>query len=69
MHEFEKKLRKAGVLRKFKRNMKDCFGKVVSFEFYCTNYDKEGFHSFVGSAFVWADTPEGHEYWYDIAKM
>lgn len=24
------------------------------------------FHSLIGSLFIWADTPQGHDYWYRI---
>ncbi len=69
MHEFEKKLRKAGALRKFKRNLKKHTNATWTFERHLEMTGEGDFPSFICTAFIWEDTPDGFEYWSNIANM
>ncbi len=62
--EFIKFLRKHGLLRKFKKNLKECRCEGdVSFE----NYFKDTLPiSYFMAAFTWRVTPEEHLFWEDI---
>lgn len=33
------------------------------------NYEYVSFPQFIGGAFTWLATPEGHDYWHDIAHQ
>jgi hypothetical protein len=45
-------------LKRMDHNLKGSFYTESKFE---------DFRTFVSSAFIWEDTPEGHDYWYAVS--
>ena len=65
--EFEKKLK--GVKRKFITNLHNSTIEYVEdFNRECDRLNNEiNFLNFIGSAFVWENTTEGHRFWADVS--
>jgi hypothetical protein len=41
---------------------------IESIEFFASGLAERGLPSTLSQAFVWAHSPEGHDFWYDIYK-
>ena len=64
--EFDQKLKKLGVKKKFVKNLKI---QGVYREPYIDHINNEpDFEQFVLAAFIWGGTPEGYDFWDKIAR-
>ena len=73
--EFEKELKKLRIKTAFIKNFNDQFKGLQGT---CKKEAKErkiaqlniakSFHFFVVYAFIWKNTPQGHDFWWDIFK-
>lgn len=67
--EFEQKLKEKGTYEKFITNVNE-YDRI--YRKYFPNgriINENSFCEYIGSAFVWEATPEGYDYWIDIATM
>ena len=56
------KLIELGVYEQFAENLKNNGQDIGTYEY------NESFWGYILGAFIWKDSPEGHEFWYNIAK-
>ena len=68
--EFEKKLKRLGIKRKFIKNVKWDWQDTLDLEsaLKYLNTKKSWDELLIGS-FYWDETEEGHDYWYNISKL
>ena len=56
------KLIELGVYEQFVENLKNNGQDIGTYE------DDESFWDYIAGAFIWKDSPEGQEFWYNIAE-
>jgi len=64
--EFEKKLKRLKIKTKFVRNLRNC--KFVYTNLGLLNITND-WEDFIRLAFKWSNSPEGFEYWDNIANL
>lgn len=67
--EYEDVLREAKVLTKYVKNAKKAHGGIKGYRLMLSDVnDRPNFYRFMAASFIWAETPERHEFWSEIAN-